>query len=182
MRKKLLILAVISILLIAIPLVIATVTNSQTINVNGTARYPNLPPTPDPTATPSATPVSTSFSLYFANGTSYPSTISNANWFYVTVNNPDAGVGAQPNPNEILVQNDGNVPINITASDINVNLPSDMSLSLFYGDGSMQPLTVAVGQSSLLYIVVELSPIAYDYTPQQSFSYSFGISVTATQA
>ena len=184
MRKKLLILAAVLILVIAIPLVIAAVTNSQTISVSGTARYPNLPPTPDPTATPTAkaTPVSTSFSLFFANGTSYPSTISNANWFYVLVVDPETGHSQQPMPNEITVQNNGNVPINVTATATNVNLPSDMSLTLFAGDGSMQPLTVGVGQSSILYIVIELKPIAYDYTPQQSFSYSFGISITATQA
>jgi hypothetical protein len=184
-RKKLLILAVVLILVIAIPLVIAAVTNSQTISVSGTARYPNLPPTPDPTATPTATttPVSTSFSLFFANGTSYPSTISNADWFYVLVVDPETGHSQQPMPNEITVQNNGNVPINVTATTTIVNLPSDMSLALFAGDGGMHsPLTVGVGQSSTLYIVIELKPTAYNYTPQQSFSYSFGISVTATQA
>jgi hypothetical protein len=86
-------------------------------------------------------------------------------------------------PNEITVQNNGNVPINVTATTTIVNLPSDMSLALFAGDGGMHsPLTVGVGQSSTLYIVIELKPTAYNYTPQQSFSYSFGISVTATQA
>jgi hypothetical protein len=184
MRKRLLVLAVVLILVIAIPIVIAAVTNSQSIHVSGTASYPNLPPATTPTPTPTPTSSSTvKFSLFFPNGTSYPTTISSVNWFYVTVIDPETGHSQQPMPNEIMVQNDGNVPINVTASTTNVNLPSDMSLTLFAGDSGMHsPLPVGVGQSSILYIIIELNPIAYDYTTHQSFSYSFDISIAATQA
>lgn len=187
MRKKLLVFAVVLILVIAVPLVIAQIAQeTQNIHVTGTANYPNLPPgvTPAPSSTPDPTSSPTvKFSLFFLNGTAFPTTIS-GNSLYVFVVDPSHG-GSQfagVNPNEIMVRNDGTVPINVTANAFNVNLPSDMSLTFLAGDSGMHsPLTVGVGQSSTLYIVIEMLPTAYSYTPHQTFSYSFDMSITATQ-
>jgi hypothetical protein len=191
-RKKLLILAVISILLIAIPLVIATVTNSQTINISGTARYPNLPPTPDPTATPTAkaTPVSTSFSLFFQNGTAVPSTLTDFPTYGMWLSPQTPGFGGNWAPTDedtIVVTNTGNVPITITAAAANVNVPSNIDFSFQYqlltnmtGSPTTNPL--AVGQSEPLMLMTSMAPTNTNYVSNGQFSYSFDITVTATQA
>jgi hypothetical protein len=188
-RKKLLILAVISILLIAIPLVIATVTNSQTINVSGTARYPNLPPTPDPTATPapSQSPTaSISYSLTLSNGTAYPATLDNFPLIVEVDNGPIAptAVGEVFN-----VTNTCNVPINMTMAATNVNLPSNLGFNLAWGNYDGGSLTVGVGQSITMWFIPTAYPSSMyypngtlTYTPGATFSYSFDIVITGTQA
>lgn len=127
LRKKLLMLTVISVLLIAIPLAIAAMTSSETINVNGTANYPNLPATLDPTATPTptatATPISASFSLSFLNGSAVPTTLSPSGFAdfptYTIWQSPTAtGFGsgwAQTSLDTLIVTNTGNVPITVSA-------------------------------------------------------------------
>ena len=138
MRRRLSVVAVVLILVIAVPLVIAQVTQTQNIHVTGSAKYsgsPSSTSTPIPTLTSNAASTPTvKFSLFFPNGTIYPSTISNANWFRVNVINPTLNSTPQPLSNgPIIVRNDGNVPINDTVVASNVNLPSNIRLLLTDG-------------------------------------------------
>ncbi len=196
-RKKLLILVVISILLIAIPLVIATVTNSQTISVSGTASYPNLPATPDPTATPAATaaPVSISFSLSFQNGTAVPSTLTPSSFadfptytMWQSPTTPGFGSGWAPTDlDTLVVTNTGNVPITITATASNVNFPSNIDFNFQYEmltsmTGSPTTSSIAVGQTEPIMLMTNMAPTNTNYVSNGQFSYSFDITVTATQA
>ncbi len=197
MRKKLLILIVISTLLIAIPLVIAAVTSSQTISVNGTANYPSLPSTPDPTATPTATatPASTSFSLSFPNGTAVPSTLTPSSFadfptytMWQSPTTPGFGSGWAPtNLDTLIVTNTGNVPITITATAANVNVPSNIDFNFQYGmltsmTGSPTTSSIAVGQTEAIMLMTNMAPTNTNYASNGQFSYSFDITVTATQA
>ncbi len=78
MRKKLLLAAVVLILVIAVPIVIAQLANfEQVIHVNGSATYPsNSTSTPASTVAPVDSPTSTlKFSLWFLNGTAFPTSI-----------------------------------------------------------------------------------------------------------
>ena len=197
MRKKLLILAVISILLIAVPLAIATVTNSQTISVSGTASYPNLPSTPDPTATPSATaaPVSASFSLSFQNGTAVPSSLTPSSFAdfptYTMWQSPTApgfGTGWTPTSlDTLIVTNTGNVPITIIAAASNVNVPSNIDFNFQYEmltsmTGSPTTNPIAVGQTEAILLMTNMAPTNTNYVSNAQFSYSYEITITATQA
>lgn len=188
MRKKILIIAIISVLLVAVPLVIATVENQQTtINVSGTASYPNAASTPDPTATPSASPVATvSYSLTLPNGTAYPSSLTNFPLIVEVNNGPIAPVVV----GEVFnVTNTGNVPINMTVAATNLNLPSNLSFNLGWGNYNGGASTVDVGQSITMYFLPTAYPTTLYYpngtltfTPGATFSYSFNIVISAIEA
>ncbi len=140
--------------------------------------------TPSPPPQPAV-----SFSLWYtidlhtANGTAFPSTISNLKLAVVDVNNWGAPP-VYPGLNEVFVlRNDGNTAINVSLACVNVNLPGNMRMDFEYGNyfGGSWPISVGVGQSVTLWYV----PIVYPtgaYTPSSTFSYSFDIVVTATQA
>jgi hypothetical protein len=196
LRKKLLILAVISVMLIAIPLAIAAVTNSTTISVKGTANYPNLPATPDPTTAPVVTeaPASASFSLSFLNGTAVPSTLTPSSFAdfptYTMWQSPTAtgfGSGWMPTAlDTLVVTNTGNVPITISAAASNVNVPSNIDLSFQYEmltspTGSPTTSSIAPGQTQAIMFMTNMAPTNTNYASNAAFSYSFDITVTATQ-
>lgn len=203
LRKKILIIAVISVLLIAIPLAIASVTYQKTINVSGTANYPNQPATPDPTATPTAspdptpttTPVSISFSLAFENGTTVPATLTPSSFAdfptYNMWSSPTAtgfGTGWAPTSlDTLIVTNTGNVPITITASTSNVVVPSNIDFDFQYQmltsiTGSPTTNSIPVGQTEAIMLMTNMAPTDTNYASNAAFTYSYSITITATQA
>ena len=186
MRKKLLIITLIAVLLIAIPLAIATVTNQQTISVSGTAHYPNVA-TPDPTATPTQSPTATvSYSLTLPNGTAYPTSLNN---FPLTVEVSNGPVSPSAAGEIFNVTNTGNVAINMTIAAANVNLPSNLAFNLGWGNYNGGSTTVGVGQSITMWFIPTAYPVtmynpdgSLTFTPGAAFSYSFNIVITGTQA
>lgn len=198
MNRKYLFLGIALILAIAFPLAAAVVTQTQTIHVTGTANYPqNTPPptatpTPSPAATASASPT-VQFSLFFPNGTAYPTSVAGAiSGVNTVVVDPLSGHNAGWIPTCIVVRNDGTVPITINATAVNINIPANLNLALqcgHYGTingaygveqaTSQQP--IQPGQTYFLSLIAFLTPTG-PYSPNQEFSYSYDVALTATQA
>jgi len=179
-RKKLFVLAIVLIVAIAVPLVIAQIAQqTQTIHVSGTAKYPrNISPTltPSPTATTSNPPATIQFALFFPNGTSCPATLTN---LPCNIYGPLDSVGGIPATTALVVQNTGSVPINITVAASNVNVPSNIQFNLA-GDVEFNP--IAVGASANLYVAINMVTTNTNFVAGTPFSYSFDVSITATQA
>ncbi len=182
-RKKLLVLAIALVLAIVVPLVIAQIAQqTQNVHVSGTANYPrNISLTPAPTLSTTATQDASStpnvqFSLFFPNGTSCPTTLTDLR---CNVYGPLDSVGGIPATNELVVRNTGNVPINITFTASNVNVPSNIKFNLA-GDVEFNP--IAVGQTANLYIAINMVTTNTNFAAGTPFSYSFDVTVTATQA
>jgi hypothetical protein len=199
LRKKYLFLGLALILIIIIPLAAAAITQTQTIHVSGSANYPhNTPPssaTPAPTQTSvalSATP-KVQFSLFFPNGTAYPSSVTGAiSGVNTVVMDPLSGHNGGWIPTGIVVQNDGNIPITINATLANKNTPTNTDLTLncgYYGtvsggysaDKATSQQPIQPGQVYYMSLIAFLTPTG-NYTPDQTFSYSFDVIITATQA
>ena len=192
------------ILVIAVPIVIGQINqSSQNIHVNKTANYPvNLSsPTASPDSAATPTTVATArFSLLFQNGTAIPSTLAGSfsNFpTYTMWQSPQAtgfGSGWQPTSlDTLVVRNDGNVPLNITVSAANVNVPSNIDFAFNWvgidtskqtpsGQMNTQVGPIAVGQSATLMLMTNMAPINTNYVSGASFSYNFDIVVSATQA
>jgi hypothetical protein len=79
----------------------------------------------------------------------------------------------------LVVQNTGSVPINITVAASNVNVPSNIQFNLA-GDVEFNP--IAVGASANLYVAINMVTTNTNFVAGTPFSYSFDVSITATQA
>ncbi len=173
-------LAITLVLAVAVPLVIAQITQqTQTIHVSGTAKYPrnvSPTPTPSPLATASDPPSTIQFALFFPNGTSCPTTLTN---LPCNIYGPLDSVGGIPATTQLVVKNTGTVPINIAVSASNVNVPSNIQFNVA-GDVEFNP--IAVGASANLYIAINMVTTNTNFVADTPFSYSFDISVAATQA
>ncbi len=194
MNRKFLFLAIGLILVIAVPLVAAAVNQTQMIHVSGNAKYPhNLPPT-GPTAAPttSSNTPTVQFSLFFPNGTAYPTTITNGALNTVVVD-PLSGHNAGWIPTCVVVHNDGTVPISVNAAVTSKNVPSNVDLTLtcgyfgtingaFGADQATSQQPIQPGQYYYMSLIAFLTPNNANYTPDQQFSYSFDVAVTAAQA
>jgi hypothetical protein len=158
-RKQLLLLAAVLILVIAVPTVVAALTQSQSIHVSGTY---NPPQTPNPTV---------KFSYWFPNGTAMPATLSNLP--IPVINEGQAGYQFI-----VIVRNDGNVPIQISGGGLqNQNLPSNIVLrtgaAQYIGGGI--PIPVGSTESTGLTLWFQTQGT---YTPGASFTYSFDFVLT----
>ncbi|MCW4024429.1 MAG: hypothetical protein NWF01_05270 [Candidatus Bathyarchaeota archaeon] len=201
MKRKLLILAIIVALVITLPIVVAVLTKTLTIHIEGNSKYPhNVPPSGSPTPTPIPTPTSSSsqtiqFTLFTPNGESFPtSTTGSLNGGVNTVVvDPLTGHNAGWTATCIVVRNDGNVPITVNASVANKKIPSDMDLTLncgWYGtiagshfsEQATDQQPIQPGKAYYMSMIAFLTPTTSDYTPDQAFSYSYDVVVTATQA
>lgn len=180
MKKRFLIIAVTLALAIAVPLAIAQIVQqNQTIHVTGTANYPRNIPTPTPSPTMSATDPPTQavqFSLSFPNGTICPTTLTNLPY---NIYGPLDSINPMPATTELVVQNTGTVPINITVAASNVNVPSNIQFSLV---GNVEFNPIAVGQTADLYLTINMVTTNTNFVAGTPFSYSFDVTVTATQA
>jgi hypothetical protein len=180
LRKKLLLIAIALILTIAVPIVVAQVAqNPQTIHVSGSAKYPRNIATPTPTANPTAAPTSiatVNFSVWFPNGTSCPTTLTN---LPCNIYGPLDSVGGIPATTQLVVRNDGNVPINIAVTSSNVNMPSNIQFTLGTTGTSS---SIAVGQSANVYIAINMVTTNTNFVANTPFSYSFDVNLAATQA
>jgi len=196
LNRKFLFLGIALILVIAIPLVAAAVTQTQTIHVTGNAKYPHNtpPPSTNPTPTPTTAAAPTvQFQLFFPNGTAYPTSVSGAiTGVNTVVVDPLTGHNGGWMPTCIVIRNTGTVPITISANLANKNVPSNIDLTLtsgYYGTisggyGADQATTqqpIQPGQTYYMSLIAFLTPTG-SYTPDQQFSYSFDVVVTATQA
>ena len=179
MKKRLLIIAILLVLAVAVPLVIAQITQNQTIHVSGTAKYPrNIAPnpTPSPAVTASASAPAVQFSLFFPNGTSCPTTLTN---LPCNMYGPLDSVGAIPATTELVVKNTGSVPINIAVAASNVEVPSNIQFNLV-GDVEFNP--IALGASANLYIAINMVTTNTNFAAGTPFTYSFDVTAIATQA
>jgi hypothetical protein len=161
-------------------------------------------------ATPTASPTPiVSYSLWFTNGTVFPTDGSNSNGYvnggpYLNVGGIHCiaqgfGSSAEQMTNVVVLRNDGNVPINIDLALKNVVAPSNIQISMTYffmndqtfqpycndwiGFGNVDQNTLDPGQYMWLGITVRLGqtdvPVG---KPNYSFGYSFDIEVNAIQA
>jgi cytoskeletal protein RodZ len=179
-RTKLLLVAIALVLTIAVPLVVAQMAQStQTIHVSGSAKYPRNIATPTPTSNPTVAPTSTAtvnFSVWFPNGTSCPTTLTN---LLCNIYGPLDSVGGIPATTQLVVRNDGNVPINIAVTSSNVNVPSNIQFTLGTSGTSS---SIAVGQSANVYIAINMVTTNTNFVANTPFSYSFDVNLAATQA
>lgn len=182
MRKKLLGL-VIAVVFISIPIAIAAVTYQQNVTFSGSRNYPTLGPIPTGSPAPTATPTpgqTVKFSLYFQNGTACPTTFSN---LPITVADYSTSKYNVPYAMLFVVKNDGSVPINLSVTTANVNIPSNLVLDFQATNPDLKPfpMTIQVGEQK----EVGISMIMYTsgtYNAGASFSYSFDVVLAATQA
>jgi hypothetical protein len=197
LNRKFFFLGIVLILVIAIPLVAAAVTQTQTIHVTGNAKYPHNTPqpatNPTPTPTPSTAMPTVQFQLFFPNGTAYPTAVTGAiTGVNTVVVDPMTGHNGGWMPTCIVVRNTGITPIAINAAIANKNVPSNIDLTLtcgYYGTisggyGADQATTqqpIQPGQTYYMSLIAFLTPTG-SYTPDQQFSYSFDVVVTATQS
>ena len=198
LRKKYLFFGLALILAITIPIVAGAITQTQTIHVSGSANYPhNTPPftTPTPTQAPAASSgvPNVAFSLFFPNGTAYPSSVTGAiAGVNTVVVDPLSGHNGGWIPTCVVVKNDGNVPITINATLANKNIPQNMDLTLnsgYYGtisggygaDKATSQQPIQPGQTYYMSLIAFLNPNS-NYTPDQTFSYSYDVVITASQA
>jgi hypothetical protein len=181
LKKRFLILAITLVLAVAVPLVIAQIAQqTQNVHVSGTTKYPrNISPTSTPTPTLSAQtndpPATVQFALFFPNGTSCPTTLTN---LPCNVYGPLDSVGGIPATTELVVKNTGSVPINLTVSASNVKVPSNIQFNLA-GDFEFNP--IEVGGSANLFIAINMVTTNTNFIAGTSFGYSFDIGVTASQ-
>lgn len=133
MRRKTitLIIAVIAVVLIAVPLVLSQVTQmNQSVHVSGSFTYP----TPTPSSTPT-TQANVAFTMFFPNGTEI-SSLTNINEGNTVANSVGGGTSSNNEPNGIpiyfdwgsgfdsaylalgviVIKNTGNVPITVSAA------------------------------------------------------------------
>jgi len=124
--------------------------------------------------------------LTLPNGTIYPGSLYN---FPLTVEVNNGPVSPSAVGEVFNVTNTGTVPINMTIAATNVNLPSNLAFDLGWGNYYGGSLTVGVGQSIKMWFVPTAYPVTMyfpngtlTYTPGTSFTYSFDIAITGTQA
>ncbi len=179
------ILSLVLILVIAVPIVIAQLAqSSQVIHVSGTATYPSSPtPTPVSTIAPTDSSGSTlKFSLWFLNGTTFPTSISGNALYVFLADSQDLSIGRYT-PNAVVLKNDGNVPLTVNVTSSNVNLPSDLSLQIGDRNSIANGLTVIQpGQSATLQLVILLVLNSSPHASGTTFSYSFDMNIMATAA
>jgi hypothetical protein len=164
-----------------------------------------------PVATPTQTATSPKFSLWFTNGTAFPSGDSNcAGYFnggmYLNIGGiqhsaSNYGSLFVPTTNVVVLRNDGDTAITVNAKLKNVNAPSNISIGLlcfpmppatyvpysnsWLGNGNVANQNpVAPGQYMYLGLQVVLSQSSNvpSGTPTFGFYYNFDIEVNATQA
>ncbi len=199
LRKKYLFFGLALILAITIPIVAGAITQTQTIHVSGNANYPHNTPPSSPTPTPTQAPAASSgvpnvaFSLFFPNGTAYPSSVTGAiAGVNTVVVDPLSGHNGGWIPTCVVVKNDGNVPITVNATLANKNIPENMDLSLncgYYGtvsggygaDKATSQQPIQPGQTYYMSLMAFLNPKS-NYTPDQTFSYGYDVVIAASQA
>ncbi len=197
MNRKFLFLGIALILVIALPIVAAAVTQTQTIHVTGNAKYPhNTPPpnaTPTPTPSNQAAAPTVQFLLFFPNGTTYPTSVTGAiSGVNTVVIDPLTGHNGGWIPTCLVVRNTGTSAITVNATLANKNVPANMDLTLncgYYGtiqgsvgaDTATTQQPIQPGQTYYMSLIAFLTPTG-SYTPDQTFSYSYDVVVTATQA
>jgi hypothetical protein len=164
-----------------------------------------------PVATPTQTATSPKFSLWFTNGTAFPSGDSNSAGYinggmYLNIGGirhsiSNYGSLFVPITNVVVLRNDAEAAVTVNATLKNVNTPSNISIALVFfpmppatyapysnnwlGNGSVANQNpVAPGQYMYLGLQVILSQSSNvpSGTPTFSFIYSFDIEITATQA
>ena len=199
LRKKYLFFGLALILVIIIPLAAAVITQTQTIRVSGSANYPHNTLPSSQTPTPTQAPASSSgspnvaFSLFFPNGTAYPSIVTGAiGGVNTVVVDPLSGHNGGWTPTCVVIKNDGNVPITVNATLANTNIPENVDLSLncgYYGavsggygeDKATRQQPIQPGQTYYMSLIAFVTPKS-NYTPDQPFSYSYDVVITASQA
>ena len=80
---------------------------------------------------------------------------------------PLDSISPLPAKTELVVRNDGNVPINITFAALNVNVPSNIQFSLA-GDVEFNP--IGIGQTANLYIVINMVTTNTNFVAGTPFS------------
>jgi hypothetical protein len=180
LKKKLLVIAIALILTIVVPIVVAQIVNNQVIHISGSANYPRNNATPTPSAaTPTATPSSSAnvaFSLWFPNGTKCPASLTN---LPCNVYGPLDSVGGIPATTQLVVRNDGNVPINIAVTATNIAVPSNIQFTLGTTGTSN---SIAAGASANIYIAINMVTTNTNFQANTPFSYNFDVNLAATQA
>lgn len=157
-----------------------------------------------------STPPVIEFSLWYTNGTAFPTGGANANGYvnggpFINIGGIHCiasgfGSSADKTASIIVLRNDGNVPISISTAMKNAVVPSNIKIILgqmtmnnstyspysdsWFGRGNVGGNPLAPGQCMWLALTVSLGQtnVPLSGTPNYNFSYSFDIEVTATQA
>lgn len=152
---------------------------SQNILVSGSAHFPMQFGT---NPVPPASNVNVKFSLFLADGvTPCPATMDPSKLHLgVAIPKPQQ-FGSNfmpPAPNIFKIHNDGNVPINVSASAVNVDVPANIEVFCMASPN----ITVGVGQTSTLYVIVYMQPKDDNFYNGEPFDYCFDVDIRATQA
>jgi hypothetical protein len=195
-NTKIILATAIILILSSVAVTYALIQQQQTVHISGSTTYPVDSPSPIPTSSPSPSSSpdpSVQFSLWFLNGTAFPTAISNPPMTVIALN-PNAPpniyglIGVSPNaPTSynltFVARNDGDVPVNITIGANNVNVPADIK-TLFLFEGETLPwwssAVIGVGENQTLTIAFYMA--AFPHNPGPAFSYSFDLTFTGAQA
>jgi hypothetical protein len=162
------------------------------------------------TAVATATPPVIEFSLWYTNGTAFPTGGANANGYvnggpFINIGGIHCiasgfGSSADKTASVVVLRNDGNVPINVKAALKNAVAPSNIQIILaqmtlnnstyspysdsWFGRSNVGGNPLAPGQCMWLALTVSLGQtnVPLSGTPNYDFNYRFDIEVTATQA
>ena len=152
---------------------------TQSIHVSGTAKYPrNISPSRRfrPHATNQTVRASHKIFPVFPNGTSCPTSLSNLPCnIYGPLNsiNPNAG------KDRAGCAKSRKCPHQRNRHASNVNVPSNIQFNMA-GDVEFNP--IAPGQTANLYIAITMVTTNTNFVSGTLFSYSFDVTITATQA
>lgn len=129
--------------------------------------------------------------LHNSNGTAFPTTLTNC----LTVQDIRYASGgvtpSSPGGRVLIVTNDGNVSMNLSAATQNLNMPSNLQFFFSWGNYFGSNMTILAGQSLTFWFIAEaVAGGAYNsngqwiinYTWGANFAYSFDIVLNATSS
>jgi hypothetical protein len=151
---------------------------SQNIQVSGSNHYPNHFGL---NAVPSASNVNVLFSVFLGNASTPCSAAMDGSLFISGLGLPmPQQVGSNfmpPPPKTLRIRNDGNVPINVTANAVNVDVPDNVQLVC----AACPNISVDVGQTKDMYLMLYMRPKDDNFYNNQPFDYCFDIAIKANQ-
>ena len=152
---------------------------SQNILVSGSSHFPSNFGT---NSIPPASTFNVKFSLFLADGTTpCPATMNQSNFNVgVAIPKPQQ-FGSNfmpPAPKVFKLRNDGNVPINVSASAVNIDVPANIEVTCMASPN----ITVGVGQTNTLYLIVYMQPKDDNFYNGEPFDYCFDVDIRAAQA
>jgi hypothetical protein len=178
--------------ILAVVLVVVAGTTIVIIAMRDSQQNTNTNPivTTAPTIAPTVSSVDVKFSLWYTDGTAMPvaTAYSVESGYYNIVTYPlqFTYYPTSFSNTTFVIHNDGNVPINVTATIVNENTPANSQVYLSNFAYPANSLILGVGQSFTANVVTILEPVGTNVgasvAGDAGSTYSFELGLSATQA